>query len=817
MSSPSLDSFSENNGRRLSGGSRRKDAFDPESSWVARQVEEMAKAWHRGEEVDAETILSLHPELDRESALRLIYEEVCLRREAGQDLSTTDVLTRFPDWKSELEVLLDCERLLGPMSSTSILPEVGEWLGPFRLIGELGKGASGRTYLAVEPSLADRRLVLKVIPDFADEHLSLARLQHTHIVPLYSEHSFPDRGLRALCMPFLGGTSLDKILEDLAGVPPQQRRGIDLLQALERVQPASERDSRLDGPVRKFLEQASYEQAICWIVACLADALQYAHARGLVHMDVKPSNILITADGQPMLLDFHLARGPIQAGAPFGEHLGGTRGWMSPEQERTLVAFSNGQDNSEAVDFRSDVYSLGLVLRAALTGQSHEKHDVMSRGSETHALSVGLGDVIRKSLAATPSARYSDAGALSEDLRRHLSHLPLRGVLNRSSLERWRKWRSRSPQALGQGVAWMIALVASLISLGSLAFAYQQRVRDLGRAYQDGRLYCQKRQYAQAIRCLEYGVEKSRSTPWVSDLANSLRQQLRLAFRGQKAAELHELMEQVRFRRGVRRLPLSAATSLEAQCQVIWGERHVFTRNLPRSADQELEERLRIDFLELVVLWTDLRLDLEHSGNQAEQRQFAASVIDEAEGLFGPNQTLTRLRREHLELKTPEPGLGERLDARPTAWDQSMLGWFYLREKDFSKASEQFQAVLKTDPLHFWSNYYEGMCKLQQGKPAQALSRFHVCLGLNPQSPDCHFQHGLAAQALKLEDQASLDYSRALELDPDFMAARLGRAALCYRRGFFRQALADFVKVLQIPTTSESIGRVFDPALLSRR
>ena len=71
---------------------------------------------------------------------------------------------------------------------------------------------------------------------------------------------------------------------------------------------------RADGPFRRSLEQASYVEAMTWIASCLADALHYSHARGLVHMDIKPSNVLITMDGQPMLLDFHLARGPILAG-----------------------------------------------------------------------------------------------------------------------------------------------------------------------------------------------------------------------------------------------------------------------------------------------------------------------------------------------------------------------------------------------------------------------------------------------------------------------------------------------------------------------
>src|SRR4029077_18482862 len=65
------------------------------------------------------------------------------------------------------------------------------------------------------------------------------------------------------------------------------------------------------GHLWQFLTHASYVQAIAAIGACLADALNYAHERNLVHLDLKPSNVLLTFEGHPMLLDFHLARAPI--------------------------------------------------------------------------------------------------------------------------------------------------------------------------------------------------------------------------------------------------------------------------------------------------------------------------------------------------------------------------------------------------------------------------------------------------------------------------------------------------------------------------
>src|SRR5579883_1909389 len=149
----------------------------PESTWVLQQIEAMARSRAQGVPMTAEDLLARHPGIVAEAAIRLIYEEVCLRRESGEEVATSEVVGRFPQWKDELEILLDCDRLLRPLARVAALPEIGEDLGPFRLLAELGRGASGRTYLAAEPSLADRLVVLKVFSDEQDEHLSLARLQ----------------------------------------------------------------------------------------------------------------------------------------------------------------------------------------------------------------------------------------------------------------------------------------------------------------------------------------------------------------------------------------------------------------------------------------------------------------------------------------------------------------------------------------------------------------------------------------------------------------------------------------------------------------
>ncbi len=300
-----------------------------------------------------------------------------------------------------------------------------------------------------------------------------------HIVPLYFEQALPDRGLRVMGMPYLGGATLARVLGALRDVPAPQRTAAQLLDALDRSSLALPTEFPIVGPVRKYLAQSTYVETVCWLGACLADALQYAHDRGLIHLDVKPSNVLIAGDGQPMLLDFHLAQGPIGPGQPVPDRLGGTPGHLSPEQQAAMAAIREGRPPGVVVDGRSDLYSLGLLLNEALGGVAVAGGSKSPRSLDrcNSRVSPGLSDIVRKCLARDPSARYRNASSLADDLRRHLNALPLRGVVNRSLSERWQKWRRRHPAALAGGLirAGAVALVPLVI--GGLIWLRVQRER----------------------------------------------------------------------------------------------------------------------------------------------------------------------------------------------------------------------------------------------------------------------------------------------------------------------------------------------------
>jgi serine/threonine protein kinase/tetratricopeptide (TPR) repeat protein len=760
---------------------------------AARLAEALAASWRCGHCCTAEEMLADHPELrdHPRAALLVIYEEVCQRQELGQDVSLTELRQRFPRWADELAVALDCHRLLGLASRAPGYPDVGATLGEFRVLAQLGRGGRGRVYLAEETFLAGRAVVLKASPLDDREHLSLARLQHTHIVPLYSARDFPERGLRLLCMPCLGGATLEQLLGQLRDVPSERRSGRDLLEALR----AGVAHPRLfwpaEGPNRRFLESASYVQAVCWMGAVLADALHYAHAQGLVHLDVKPSNVLLTADCQPMLLDFHLARGPAPAGGDGSGWLGGTYAYMSPEQKAAWRAWRDGRPADVAVDARSDVYSLGLLLTEALYGAPAATAAARAGELPPHPeVSTGLRHILARCLRLAPAERYPGAALLAEDLRRHLTHRPLVGVCDRSLAERWRKWRRRRPQAL-----WLSLLVAACLAAVGAAAALSvrqaaQRRQDVQDSLERGLRHAEQRHWADAAAAFDGGLERLDGGPLHTELAR----QRRRAARGHDVEALHEWVQRTRYLHEDDQPSPEALRTLEAQCRTAWEQRDRLLAAVDAPLGPDLEEMVRRDLLDVAAIWSDCRVRLAGPAGADEARREALRTLEEAESLFGPSPLLSWERRA----LAGKPGGDDAGPAPSTAWEHYSLGRRLLRSGDLEAAAAAFDRAVELRPQDFWPWFGKGACAHRRGHYDQAVTAFTVCVALAPESAASWFNRGLAQAARADAASALRDYDRALQLDPRLAAAALNRGALRLQGRHFTEAEADFRLALEL-------------------
>ncbi len=197
-----------------------------------------------------------------------------------------------------------------------------------------------------------------------------------------------------------------------------------------------------------------------------------------MHRDLKPANILLTDDGQPMLLDFNLAQDTKLRNNAAVAQVGGTLPFMAPEQ---IEAY---RSETMLLDFRGDIYSLGVILFELLTGrtpfppQLGRLNEVLERMVRDRrgllpgvcclnkAVTPAVESIIHHCLEADPDRRYQSARQLKEDLDRHLENLPLRHASEPSLWERASKWRRRHPRLASTTTVMVIAgvLIAALVN-----------------------------------------------------------------------------------------------------------------------------------------------------------------------------------------------------------------------------------------------------------------------------------------------------------------------------------------------------------------
>ncbi|MBI5434095.1 MAG: serine/threonine protein kinase [Planctomycetes bacterium] len=333
----------------------------------------------------------------------------------GGPAGEAEILARAPE--AHREALQRCFRMI--QAGVATAPRAGAPLGPgvrldrFEIVRELGRGGMAIVYLANQLELR-RPVALKVlrpglalerrnVDRFRREALAIARLQHPHIVQVHAVGEAD--GWHFLAMEYVEGRTLADVYAELAELAKLAR-------------PTGEDLERLTG---FRAGGAKLERALCAFLAPVARALGVAHELGLVHRDVKPSNILIHADGRAVIADFGLAKGDGDPGLSLSGEPLGTPYYMSPEQA-TLIA--------EPVDRRTDVYSLGVTLFEGLTGRRPYEGDTVlqvlerlrsseppSARSLVPTLSTGVDAVVRRAMAKSPSERYPTALELAVDLQ----------------------------------------------------------------------------------------------------------------------------------------------------------------------------------------------------------------------------------------------------------------------------------------------------------------------------------------------------------------------------------------------------------------
>jgi serine/threonine protein kinase/tetratricopeptide (TPR) repeat protein len=689
------------------------------------------------------------------------------------------------------------------------LPQAGDAFLDFDLVEELGRGAFGRVFLARQVGLANRLVALKIAPDVGGESQTLAQLQHTHIVPLYSIHRAGP--LQAVCMPYFGSVTLADVQRDLSKRPSLPQSGAELLSQLApRSSPlfpanggeglgvrgqttedpltsdpgspqsrgrGEEERKRPPLATLKRLERLSYVESIVWLGCCLADGLAHAHERGILHRDLKPANVLLTDEGQPMLLDFNLSEDVKLRTSVSVAVVGGTIPYMAPEQ---LRAFSGSPTQ---VDSRADIFALGIILYQLLAGRSPfppPAQDAPAGPSDTdmdvfvagvlqsrisppipidrynRSVTPAVWSILRRCLDADPDLRYQDARQLQEDLQRQLDNEPLRHAPDPSLGERIRKRFRRSPKLLSRLI---IGFTCVLVLLAA------------GLAY----------------RALEAKKVEERRIEAKEKLDTSLADSINALF------------------------TLSIDEGPTRQAEGVRQARAIFDRYQldrddwrkgPLVAPLNEDERRKLEqqLGELILVTA-----------RAVSSRDALPLLARAEDLFGEVSPALLLQRADVleDVGQIEEGKRMREEARHhpplKARDYYLPVRKMLRDRKFREALPKLERASAIEPDNLSAHLHLGICYYHLDRYKDAISSYNACVALAPKFRGGFLNRALAYAGLDDHGPAIADYDRVIELDPTepdgYLDRGLSHLAVGKKHSddkHLQAAVEDFTRVLQL-------------------
>jgi serine/threonine protein kinase/tetratricopeptide (TPR) repeat protein len=689
------------------------------------------------------------------------------------------------------------------------MPEVGcEFLG-FRLIDELGRGAFGRVFLAEQAGLANRRVALKVATDIFEESQTLAQLQHSNIVPIYSFHQVGK--LQAVCMPYYGSTTLGHVLnhiQSLAGLPTS---GKDLFSTMhgrksatrdgvtsnsQRSEPDSAKsgrvvevemplpvppaDNRASSETWKQIEGMSFTDAVLWIGVRLVDGLAHAHERGVLHRDLKPANILLTDDGTPMVLDFNLAASSELRRDATAARIGGTLPYMAPEH---IGAF---QGKKSTPDERSDLYSIGVILFNLLTG----RHPFPSYKGPVHetvklmladrlkpapplrpwnkAVTPALEAIVRKCLEADPAKRYQKARDLKEDLECQLRHLPLKHTPEPSLRERADKFVWRHPLLTSTASVCTLA-VAAVLAMAIATYGVRERMRTL----------TARDEYAaheRGLRSIQALLDE-RSPPAANlerGLAESQAELARFGIAADGPTPGWEKRAKVRYLSDIKQTQVREDVGelffLMAKAAVTKAER-------AETAEEQDELLCKAE------QWNGL-------AQESAGERIPRALLEQRAGILAKRGVGDAVRQITEELARTNPR---------TPRDHYLLGHWLVKEGKYLDALPHLRRATQDDPEMFSAWFVRGNAHFAVGQAESAAECFTACIALRPDFAPAWYERGQAYEKLIFHEAAKADLDRAIELDASFAQAYIARAGVLKALDQPREALADLERVTKCP------------------